>query len=178
MLTMLSQAINSATIHPTEYSHTVNSHIWRQFSAIVSEDAPTIIMIMIIINSWRYWECHDDVIKWKHFPRYWPFVRGIPQSPVNSPHKGQWRGALMFSLMCVWINDWVNNRDGGDLRCYRTDYDVIVMFTGNLVLPEYSGFSTLISMYQVAKLRPEPNVVPDNPDKIIGPSLSKCRQRG
>ena len=29
---------------------------------------------------------HDDVIKWKHFPRYWPFVRGIPRSPVNSPH--------------------------------------------------------------------------------------------
>ena len=32
---------------------------------------------------------HDDVIKWKHFPRYWPFVRGIHRSPVNSPHKGQ-----------------------------------------------------------------------------------------
>ena len=44
---------------------------------------------------------HDDVIKWKHFPRYWPFVRGIHGSPVNSPHKGQWRGALMFSLMCL-----------------------------------------------------------------------------
>ena len=44
---------------------------------------------------------HDDVIKWKHFPRYWPFVRGIHRSPVNSPHKGQWRGALMFSLICV-----------------------------------------------------------------------------
>ena len=40
---------------------------------------------------------HDDVIKWEHFPRYWPFVRGIHRSPVNSPHKGQWRGALMFS---------------------------------------------------------------------------------
>ena len=40
---------------------------------------------------------HDDVIKWKHFPRYWPFVRGIRRSSVNSPHKGQWRGALMFS---------------------------------------------------------------------------------
>ena len=39
---------------------------------------------------------HDDVIKWKHFPRYWPFVRRIHRSPVNSPHKGQWRGALMF----------------------------------------------------------------------------------
>ena len=41
---------------------------------------------------------HVDVIKWKHFPRHWPFVRGIHRSPVNSPHKGQWRGALMFSL--------------------------------------------------------------------------------
>ena len=35
---------------------------------------------------------YDDVIKSKHFPRYWPFVRGIHRSPVNSPHKGQWRG--------------------------------------------------------------------------------------
>ena len=42
---------------------------------------------------------HDDVIKWKHSPRNWPFVRGIHGSPVNSPHKGQW--ALMFSLICV-----------------------------------------------------------------------------
>ena len=35
--------------------------------------------------------CHDDVIKWKHIPRYWPFERGIHRSPVNSQHKGQWR---------------------------------------------------------------------------------------
>ena len=41
---------------------------------------------------------HDDVIKWKHFPRYWPFVRGIHRSTVNSPHKGQWHGALVFSF--------------------------------------------------------------------------------
>ena len=46
-------------------------------------------------------------IKWKHFPRYWPFVRGIHRPPVNSPHKGQWRRALMFSLICAWINGWV-----------------------------------------------------------------------
>ena len=52
---------------------------------------------------------HDDVIKWKHFPRYWPSVRGINRSSVNSPHKGQWRGALMFSLICARINGWVNN---------------------------------------------------------------------
>ena len=30
---------------------------------------------------------HDDVSKGKHFPRYWPFVRGIHRLPVNSPHK-------------------------------------------------------------------------------------------
>ena len=46
---------------------------------------------------------HDDVIKWNHFPRYWPSVWGIHRSPVNSHHKGQWRGALMFSLISSWI---------------------------------------------------------------------------
>ena len=40
-------------------------------------------------------------------------------SPVNYPHKGQWRGAMMFSLICAWRNDWVNNREAGDLRCHR-----------------------------------------------------------
>ena len=44
---------------------------------------------------------HDDVIKWKHFPRYWPFVRGIHRAPVNSPHKGQLRGALMFFIYAL-----------------------------------------------------------------------------
>ena len=75
----------------------------------------------------RQWSnlSHDDVIKWKHFPRYWPFVRGIHRSPVNSPHKGQWRGALMFSLICIWINSWVNTREAGDCRRYRVHYDVI-----------------------------------------------------
>ena len=70
---------------------------------------------------------HDDVIKWKQFPRYWPFVRGIHRPPVNSPHKGQWRGALMFSVICGRINGWVNNREAGDLRRYRAHYDVIVI---------------------------------------------------
>ena len=70
---------------------------------------------------------HDDVIKWKHFSRYWPFVWGIHRSPMNSPHKGQWRGALVFSLICAWINGWVNNGEAGDLRRHRAHYDVIVM---------------------------------------------------
>ena len=70
---------------------------------------------------------HDDVIKWKHIPRYWPFVWGIHRSPVNSPHKGQWRGALVFSVICAWINGWTNTCEAGDLRRYRAHYDVTLM---------------------------------------------------
>ena len=70
---------------------------------------------------------HDGVIKWKHFPHHWSFVWGIHRSPVNSRYKGHWRGALMFSLICARINDWVNNREAGDLRRYRTHYNIIVM---------------------------------------------------
>ena len=79
------------------------------------------------IRSFRSLLSHDDVIKWKPFPRYWPFVRGIHRWPVNSPHNGQWRGALMFSLICAWKKVWVNNREAGDSRRHRADYDVIVM---------------------------------------------------
>ena len=60
----------------------------------------------------------DDVIKWKHFPRYWPFVRGIHRSPVNSRTK---------PVICAGINGWVNNREAGDWRCHRAHYDVTVM---------------------------------------------------
>ena len=64
---------------------------------------------------------HDDVIKREHFPRYWPFVRGIHR------HKGQWRRALMFSFICVWIDNWVKNHEADDLRRYCAHYDVTVM---------------------------------------------------
>ena len=47
-------------------------------------------------------------------------------SPVNSPHKGQWRGALMFSLICACMNSWVNNGEAGDLRRHRAHYGVTV----------------------------------------------------
>ena len=72
---------------------------------------------------------YDDVITWKHFPRYWPFVRGI-HLPSTSPHKGhQWRGALMFSLIRAWTYDWANDRDAVDLRCHRAHYGVTVMIS-------------------------------------------------
>ena len=53
---------------------------------------------------------------------------------MNSPHKGQWCGALMFSLICAWIKGWINNREAGDLRRHRTHYDVIGMF------PKYHSY--------------------------------------
>ena len=56
-----------------------------------------------------------------------PFVRGIHRSPRNYYQKGQWRGALIFSCICAWTNDWVNKRDAGDLIHHRVHYDVNVM---------------------------------------------------
>ena len=59
-------------------------------------------------------EHHDDVNKWKHFPRYWPFVRGIHRSPVNSPHKGQWR---------EWWGWWFET-PSGPLWRHRNDHAI------------------------------------------------------
>ena len=92
---------------------------------LCSQQRITYWKFIISFNSTR--SLLDDVIKWKHFPRYWPFVRGIDRSPVNSPHKGQWRGALMFSLICAWINVWINNREAADLIRHRAHHDVRVM---------------------------------------------------
>ena len=86
-------------------------------------DGPVNLGVRVVYASF----CHDGVIKWKHFPRYWPFVRGIHWSPVNSPHKSQWHGAWMFLWSAPWINGWINNREAGDLRRHRPHYEVIVM---------------------------------------------------
>ena len=74
---------------------------------------------------------HGDVSKLKHLLRYWPFVRGIYRSPVNSPQKGQWRRAWKFSLICAWVN----NREAGDLRRHRPHYEVSVMLAVNYTEP-------------------------------------------
>ena len=53
-------------------------------------------------RNYMYWDKKQCLVmspNWNIFPRYWNFVRGSHRSPVNSPHKGQWRGALMFSLI-------------------------------------------------------------------------------
>ena len=107
--------------------NTCKTYIRRLFSFVIyphtSNLSHTLVGTTIVDHS-DVVGTHDDVIKWKYFPRYWPFVRGIHQSPVNSPHKGQWRGALMFTLICARINGWVNNHEAGDLRRHRAHYDV------------------------------------------------------
>ena len=87
----------------------------------------------------------DDVMKWKYVPRYWPFVRGIHRSLVNSPNrgKGQWRGALMFSSICAWPNGWVNNQDSDDLRRCRAHYDVTVMWCRIVI--QWSGYHSYLT---------------------------------
>ena len=65
---------------------------------------------------------HEHHCSWHHQ------MEAFHRSPVNSPHKGQWRGALMFSLICAWTNGWVNNHEAGELRRHRARYDVTVMY--------------------------------------------------
>ena len=65
---------------------------------------------------------------------YWSFVKGIHRSPADSPHKDQWRGALLLSLIWVLTNAWANNRDAGDLRRHRAHYDVTVVYDFTSVL--------------------------------------------
>ena len=108
-------------------------------------------------NQWKYantgpiMACHDDVIKWKHFPRYWSFVRGIHRSPVNSPHKGQWCGTLMFSLICAWTNGWVRTREAGELRCHRAHCDVIVMFWNVVYSSNRNHYTTLLLVFHASE---------------------------
>ena len=61
--------------------------------------------LMMSEATYFVWNSDDDVLKWKRFLRYWPFVQETHRSPVNSPHKGQWGGALMFYLICAWTHD-------------------------------------------------------------------------
>ena len=75
---------------------------------------------------------------WRHqmetFSALLAICAGNSPVPVNSPHKGQLHGALMFSLICVWINDWVNNREAGFFRRYRAHYDVSLIVLHGYVI--------------------------------------------
>ena len=92
---------------------------------------------------------HDNVIKWKHFPRYWPFVRGIHRSLVNSLTKASDAELLMLSLICAWMNGWVNTRKAGDLRRHRAHYDATVMEIDNTLIWNTTHYSWLKQLLNV-----------------------------
>ena len=76
-----------------------------------------------------------------------PLCGEFHRSPLNTPHRGQWRGALMFSLICAWINDWVNNREAGDLRRHHTHYYVIVMGTADHHTATELAVTVVVKLY-------------------------------
>ena len=116
-------------------SHLCLWHIlWgRTWVKLIVQKSIDIKANLIITRPIRtYYSCRDNSNSWwRHqmetFPRYWPFVRGIHWSLVNSPHKGQWHGALGCSLICARTNGWAKNRDAGDLSRHRAQYDVTLM---------------------------------------------------
>ena len=92
----------------------------------------------------EWWQSYHDLFGLEiSFPTFRP--KGEECIVCNVPHmmtslngnifrvtgllggEGQWRGALMFSLIWAPINGWVNNGEAGDLRRHRAHYDVIVM---------------------------------------------------
>ena len=115
-----------------------------------------IIALFMSVNLVSLKHIHDDIIKWKHFPCYWLFVRGIHQWLVDSPDKGQWQRIFMFSLIYAWTNGWANNRDAGDLRCHHAHYDVTVMF-------QYSISDTCKTVMTIAYLNFELSQIPHKP---------------
>ena len=150
----ISETQNSQFMPKTDNSY----HLWPTVCMSFSNIFPTKLVCLVKVDWQTYFNVynveatellayHDDVIKWKHFPRYWPSVRGIHRSPMNSTHKSQWRGALMLPLICVWTNAWVNNWDAGDLRRYRVHYDVTVMRNYCSFVPSFCVCSSVVHTF-------------------------------
>ena len=86
---------------------------------------------------------------WRHqmeiFSAPLAYCVGNHRSPVDSPHKGQWRRALMFSFSWAWTNGWVNIRKAGDLRRHRAHYGVTVMLLYFAIWPVVANVFTRLS---------------------------------
>ena len=100
----------------------LNHNFW-DYCILASENcaaACSHICLLPIIAWWRH--------QMETFSALLALCAGNSQVTGEFPsHKGQWRRALMFSLICAWMNGWVNNREAGDLRRHRAHYDVTVM---------------------------------------------------
>ena len=94
------------------------------------------LLLFVVVSHWVHSFIHFRVYRpqetqyfavswWRH--QMETFSALLALCAGNSPHKGQWRGALMFSVIDARIKGWVNSREAGDLRRDRTHYDVIAM---------------------------------------------------
>ena len=87
---------------------------------------------------------HGDVIKWKHFPRYWPGHWWILHTKASDAEFS------CFLWSPPWINGWVNGREAGELRLHRAHYDVIVMNKYEFVLVRSGVSLQLVSSIDMA----------------------------
>ena len=90
------------------------------------------IIVCILLHFGPFGCCLGRKSTWWHhqmetFSTLWAICAG--NSLVLFLHKGQWRGALMFSTISACINGWVNNPEASDFRCRHAHYDVMVMNT-------------------------------------------------
>ena len=81
---------------------------------------------------------------WRHqmeiFSALLAICAGNSPVPGDFPHKGQLRGALMFSLICVWINGWVNPYFPLPKRRRRWQYE-------KTLLPRWISCSVMKSLF-------------------------------
>ena len=90
--------------------------------AVPRRDYLAIDLWLDVLAAFAWWR-HQ----WKHFPRYWPFVRGITGYRWIPRSKASDAELWCFLLVCAWTNGWVSNRDADHLRRHRAHYGVTVM---------------------------------------------------
>ena len=142
-IVVLRRAINAETVSMSWHYHCLDQNLVTRWYGMISKLFGSLLRvsksfewcpyrwyqtnssawhtILAISHEWWTWLRHQM----ETFPRYWPFFLGKP--PMDSPHKGQWCGALMCSLICDCTNGWANNRDVGEFRRHRAHYDVTVI---------------------------------------------------
>ena len=100
----------------------------HRFTLVLLKTCKPVNWFCLVRYHSSYQACHGDVIKWKHFLRYWLLCgefTGRWWIPLTKASDAQ---LWCFLLICAWTNGWVNNWDAGDLRHHRTQYDVAVMW--------------------------------------------------
>ena len=146
-LDLLHKSHNAPVIYPTIY------HFVTEMCTCVYISVTKWCIVGYLFDAlWDLWDgsidsihIHNDVIKWKHFLCYWPFLQEFT-SPGEFPTQRPVTRSFDFSLICAWINNWVNNREAGDLRHHRGHYEVNVMPLWLLHCHSGLGSSIIVSM--------------------------------